>query len=52
MNETVIIQCSQLSKVYRMGDTEVYALRDMDLEVLKGEYLSAWGPAARARARC
>ncbi len=49
MNETVIIQCSQLSKVYRMGDTEVYALRDMDLEVLKGEYLSIMGPSGSGK---
>jgi len=32
-----------------MGDTEVYALRDMDLEVFKGEYLSIMGPSGSGK---
>jgi len=45
----VIIRCEDLSKVYRMGDTEVYALHDMDLEVFTNEYLSVMGPSGSGK---
>lgn len=46
---SVIIKCSQLSKIYRMADQEVYALRDMDLEIYQGEYLSIMGPSGSGK---
>ena len=49
MNEEVIIECKALSKVYRMGDQEVYALRDMDLDIFGGEYLSVMGPSGSGK---
>jgi len=49
MSEEVIIQCRDLSKVYRMGDTQVYALRDMNLDVFVGEYLSVMGPSGSGK---
>jgi putative ABC transport system ATP-binding protein len=49
MSDEVIIQCSELSKIYKMGDQEVYALRDMDLDVYKGEYLSIMGPSGSGK---
>ena len=49
MSDEVIIQCSDLSKIYKMGDQEVYALRDMNLEVYKGEYLSVMGPSGSGK---
>lgn len=45
----VIIECRDLSKVYRMGDTDVYALRDMNIDVYKGEYLSVMGPSGSGK---
>jgi len=45
----VIIECRDLSKVYRMGDTKVYALHDMNLDVYTGEYLSVMGPSGSGK---
>ena len=45
----VIIQCRDLAKIYRMGGQDVYALRDMDLDIFKGEYLSVMGPSGSGK---
>jgi putative ABC transport system ATP-binding protein len=45
----VIIQCRGLTKTYQMGREQVYALRDMDLDVLRGEYLSVMGPSGSGK---
>ena len=45
----VIISCENLSKIYHMGGQEVYALRDMDLEIFRGEYLSVMGPSGSGK---
>ena len=45
----VIIQCRGVSKIYRMGGQDVYALRDIDLDVFRGEYLSVMGPSGSGK---
>jgi putative ABC transport system ATP-binding protein len=45
----VIIQCRGVTKTYRMGGQEVYALRSMDLDVFRGEYLSVMGPSGSGK---
>ncbi|MFP3937290.1 MAG: ABC transporter ATP-binding protein [Phycisphaerae bacterium] len=47
--DEVIISCRNLSKIYRMRDLKVYALRDMDLDVYRGEYLSVMGPSGSGK---
>ena len=49
MDQEIIIECKDLSKIYKMGGQEVYALRDMDLQVYKGEYLSIMGPSGSGK---
>lgn len=49
MSTEVIIRCNDLSKVYRMGGTDVYALRDMNLDIFQGEYLSVMGPSGSGK---
>ncbi|HUU59847.1 MAG TPA: ABC transporter ATP-binding protein [Phycisphaerae bacterium] len=49
MSEEVIIECRDLSKVYRMGGQDIYALRDMVLDVYRGEYLSVMGPSGSGK---
>ncbi len=49
MSEEVIIECHDLCKIYRMGGQEIYALRDMDLAVHRGEYLSVMGPSGSGK---
>jgi putative ABC transport system ATP-binding protein len=47
--DEIIISCRELSKVYRMRALEVYALRDMELDVYRGEYLSVMGPSGSGK---
>ena len=49
MARDVIIECRELSKVYRMGGQDVYALHDMHLDVFLGEYLSVMGPSGSGK---
>jgi putative ABC transport system ATP-binding protein len=48
-NKDIIIECRGLEKVYKMGNQKVYALRDMDLDVNRGEYLSVMGPSGSGK---
>lgn len=48
-SQEVIVNCRNLSKVYSMGGQQIYALRNMDFEVLKGEYLSVMGPSGSGK---
>ncbi len=45
----IIIECRNVSKVYRMGGQDIYALRDMDLDIFQGEYLSVMGPSGSGK---
>ena len=49
MADEVIIKCIELTKTYRMGGQDVHALRDMTLDVLRGEYLSVMGPSGSGK---
>ncbi|MCD6364767.1 MAG: ABC transporter ATP-binding protein [Planctomycetes bacterium] len=49
MAKEVIIECRNLAKIYRMGGQEVHALRDMDLDVYRNEYLSVMGPSGSGK---
>jgi putative ABC transport system ATP-binding protein len=48
-SEDIIIQCHGLTKMYRMGGQDIYALRDMDLDIYRGEYLSVMGPSGSGK---
>ena len=47
--ERVLIECRDLSKIYQMGKNEIPALKDVDLEVIRGEYLSVMGPSGSGK---
>ncbi|MBV8708559.1 MAG: ABC transporter ATP-binding protein, partial [Acidobacteriaceae bacterium] len=45
MNNSAIIQVRGLQKMFRIGDVDVQALRGVDLDVRRGEFLAIIGPS-------
>jgi putative ABC transport system ATP-binding protein len=48
-NEAPIIETRGLTKVYHSGDVDVPALRGVDLQVKRGEFLSVVGPSGSGK---
>ncbi|HDS46274.1 MAG TPA: ABC transporter ATP-binding protein [Methanomicrobia archaeon] len=44
-----MIRTEHLTKIYRMGDTEVYALNDVNLEINEGEFVAVIGPSGSGK---
>ncbi|MGO4518262.1 ABC transporter ATP-binding protein [Terriglobus sp. 2YAB30_2] len=49
MSKMPIIQVRQLTKTYRVGDVDVHALRGMDLDVAKGEFIAVVGSSGSGK---
>jgi putative ABC transport system ATP-binding protein len=47
-----IIRLRQASKVYGQGQAAIYALRGVDLEVARGEFVAVMGPSGSGKSTC
>lgn len=43
-----VFHMHEITKVYRMGDVEVHALRGVTLDLLPGEFVVMLGPSGKA----
>lgn len=44
-----IIQLSNIQRIFQVGDQQVHALRDIDLNISAGEYISIMGPSGSGK---
>ena len=51
-NPWPIIQLKGVSKVYGAGDTAVYALRDVDLQITRGDFAAVMGASGSGKSTC
>lgn len=49
MTNNLVIEAKNLTKIYQMGELQLYALRDVSLQVEQGEFLAIMGPSGSGK---
>jgi putative ABC transport system ATP-binding protein len=49
MSDESLIQLSAIERTFTLGDSKVYALRNINLNVLPGEYIAVMGPSGSGK---
>jgi putative ABC transport system ATP-binding protein len=49
MSQDILIRVAQVNKQFDLGKTVVYALRNINLQIYRGEYLSIMGPSGSGK---
>ncbi|MEO0135609.1 MAG: ATP-binding cassette domain-containing protein, partial [candidate division WOR-3 bacterium] len=49
MNNEVILKTEKLNKIYLRGEEKVWALKDIDLTIKRGEFVSILGPSGSGK---
>lgn len=49
MSDDVLIRCRSLTRTYRRGEVEITPLRDLDLDIDRGEFLALMGPSGSGK---
>ena len=51
MSDTVLFEMRRINKFYQMGEEMAHILKDVNLTIRRGEYLSILGPSGSGKAR-
>lgn len=49
---SVIIEMQNVRREYSVGDTKIYALRDVSFQIKQGEFVSIMGPSGSGKSTC
>jgi len=49
MSNNILIECRQITKIFKKGTQEIKPLEELDLEIHKGEFLALMGPSGSGK---